>query len=428
MLEAGEPAVDTMAEYVRACGQLGHAVPPPARLYAAYTAEAGLDLDALDADHRTLSDALAVAEEALALQDGARHELAAAWCGAGADAAADHLLRHGQAAGAGVDRLRAAAVSVGELRDRLSQLIDAKVNATQDVEARGRRAEWLGAARTVTTGAGDRADASETVDLQLAPFVANDIARDWLPLMCDTESAIRQAYREAAAAMAGFDSAEPPGMTRVGAEQYSLPASAAPAGVAEQPASAAVPAAGVAPVDPGAGAPMPTGAAPLGSGVSGMSGLSGIGQSIADILGGLFGGGGQGLGESLGGLGDLDETGDYARGLADPEPDDEPDPEDDPDDPDGDESHDEDSDSDGDESDDEDADGDRAEKPDQAEESASPASPTPQPATPESPAPTPVPEAPAAPMAAPSHEPPVESVPAETPCEIAADALPQAGP
>lgn len=430
MLEAGEPAVEAMTEYARACGQLGHGVPEPVRLHAAYTAEVGLDLHALDADHRALSDAVAAVEEALLSQDGARQALAAAWQGTGADAAADHLLRHAKAAGAGVDGLRAAAVAIGELRDRLSQLIDAKVNATQDIEARGRRAEWLGAARTVTTGAGDRAAASETVDLQVAPFVANDIAQEWVPMMCDTESAIRQAYRDAIAAMAGeatagFDRAGHRGAIPVAAEQHSIPAATAPAAYAPDPASAAPPApaqlqAATAPppavpadplaATPGA-APMPAGVSPLGSG---MSGLSGLGQSFADILGGLLGAGGQGVGEKLGGIGEFDATGEAAPELGDLDEDDE----DDEDEPDGEGA---------DDPLDEDPDGD--EPPDgEPEESATPVAPPAEPPAPEPPAPTPVPEPPAEPMTAPAPEPPVEPVPAETPCEIAADALPQAGP
>ena len=37
------------------------------------------------------------------------------------------------------------------------------------------RPEWLAAAHTVTTGAGDRAAASELIDQQVKPFVDNDI-------------------------------------------------------------------------------------------------------------------------------------------------------------------------------------------------------------------------------------------------------------
>ena len=425
MLDAGLPAVEAMTEYARASGQLGHAVPDPARLHAAYTAEDGLDLHALEADHRTLAQAVVAVEEALLVQDDARLALAAAWRGAGAQAAADRLMRHAQAAEAGVEGLRAATAAVGELRDRLWQLIDAKVNVTRDVEARGSRAQWLGAARTVTTGAGDRSDASETVDLQVAPFVANDIALDWLPTMCDTESAVRQAYRDAIAAMtteasAGFGGAALDGPTPVGAEQNSLPAGSgtagfAPGGAAPGPAAAAqlqpVAAPAAAAVDPMASAP----GAPLGWGMSSMSGLSGLGQSFADILGGLFGAGGQGLGESLSGDGEFDAS--EMDAPADPEIDDHD--EDDEDDEDATEDP-EDEESAGDET--------SPEETDEAVPAGDPAVPAPPPPAPEPAAPTPVPEPPAEPMAAPALDATTEPVPAETPCEIAADALPQAGP
>jgi len=145
MLEAGAPAVEVMTEYVRACRRLGHPVPEPERLHAAYTAEDGLDLQALDDDRRTLSASVTAVQDALLLQEQARSALAAAWRGTGAQAAADHLARHAEAAGTAVDGLRATAAALAELRNRLWQLIDAKSGTAQDIEARGMRAEWLSA-------------------------------------------------------------------------------------------------------------------------------------------------------------------------------------------------------------------------------------------------------------------------------------------
>lgn len=443
MLAAGAPAAEVMTEYARACRRLGHSVPEPAHLHAAYTAEEGLDLQALDDDHRTLSEALAAVEEALVLQEQARRALVAAWRGAGAVAAADHLVRHTETAATVVDGLHGSVTALGELRNRLWQLIDAKVDSTQGIEARGTRAEWLSAARTVTTGAGDRAGASEMVDMQVAPFVANDIALDWVSAMRDTESAIRQAYRDAAAAIASQASAvfERPGLSGaipVAAETVSVasvpatvvPASivAGPAGAGTVPAQSAVgmeaappstavppPVAPTTPVgaDPlaAAAAPIPAAAAPLGSG---MSGLSGLGQSFADMLGGLLGSGG-GLGESLGAADDLnpaldDDPGDAKRDeLTDPEPDE------DEEDPDGEEPD-----------EDEPLEGETpAEESEGSTEAEAPAeSVAPVAVPPEPVVPTPVPE----PVADPAVATPAEPVPADTPCEIAADELPQAGP
>lgn len=419
MLEAGVPAVEVMTEYVRACRQLGHSVPEPTDLHAAYTAEDGLDLQALDADHRTLAEAVTALEEALLLQEEARRALAAAWRGAGAEAAADHLLRHAEAADVGIGGLRGAAQALGELRNRLSQLIDAKVGTTQDIEARGPRTEWLSASRTVTTGAGDRAGASEMVDLQVAPFVVNDITLDWVCSMSDTEAAVRQAYRDAAAAMAaapvGFERAAPPGSIPVAAEDVS--ASATPAAAAVTPAGFVSAPPSVPPVAPEPmaapppAAPMPAGASPLGSGVSG---LSGLGQSLADMLGGLLGSGGGGLGESLGSTDDLDRLQDddgaqpELDGPADEDKDEEGKDEEDKDEEDGPQE--------------DDAVLEEPVEPAGEEvptEAIAPGAPAPEP-----PVPTPVPEPPAVPAVAA----PADPVPAHTPCEIAADELPQAGP
>lgn len=451
MLAAGAPAAEVMTEYVRACRRLGHSVPEPAHLHAAYTAEEGLDLQALDDDHRTLSEALAAVEEALVLQEQARRALVAAWRGAGAVAAADHLGRHTETAATVVDGLHGSVTALGELRNRLWQLIDAKVDSTQGIEARGTRAEWLSAARTVTTGAGDRAGASEMVDMQVAPFVANDIALDWVSAMRDTESAIRQAYRDAAAVIAAqasvvFERAGLSGAIPVAAETVSAPvargsvvpagfvagpapADAAPAqmpvGPAVAPAVLPVAATAAPPTPPlpppttpvgadplaAAAAPIPAAAAPLGSG---LSGLSGLGQSFADMLGGLLGSGG-GLGESLGAADDLnpaldDDPGDAERDeLTDQEADE------DEEDRDGEEPD-----------EDEPLEGDTpAEKSAGPAEAGAPTEPVAPVAVPPEPVvPTPVPE----PLADPAVAAPAEPVPADTPCEIAADELPQAGP
>lgn len=437
MLEAGASAVEVMTEYARACRLLGHSAPEPAGLRAAYTAEDGLDLQALDDDQRTLSAAVAAADEALLLQEQARRTLAAAWRGAGAEAAADHLVRHAEAATTAVDGLRGTAAALTDLRNRLRQLIDAKVGTAQDIEARGMRAEWLSASRIVTTGTGDRAGASEMVDMQVAPFVATDIALDWVCAMRDTESAVRQAYRDAVAAIAAEASAvfERPGLSVTepsvaeSVSGASAPAPVAPAGYVAGPVpagAAPAPAVPMAPplaappappptaVDPMAAAPMPTAASPLGPGMSGMSGLSGPGQSFADLLGSLFGSGGDGLGESLGAAGDLDSlTDDVAE---DTEPDDLGGIEDEGD------------------VDDEDAE-DEDEEPledetsvaepgEPAEEEAPVESVVPVAVPPEPLAPTPVADPPAEPVVAETAEP----VPSDTPCEIAADELPQAGP
>lgn len=463
-LAPGLPAVQVMSEYVRAVRLLGHPAPEPTRLHTAYTAEDGMDLAALDADARALSAAAATAEETLLLQEHARRTLDGTWRGAGAQAAADRLHRHADSAGALVEGLRGTAVALGDLGNRLRQLIDAKVDTTLEVEARGARAQWLGAARTVTTGAGDRSAASELVDLQVAPFVANDIGIDWVSSMRDTEAAIRQAYRDAATA-AGSAAAvfERPGSflsvgtgspaaeqvwARTGPAAVTVPAGyapapqtpeslAAPASAPLAPAapvmpSSAPPAAGPAPLDPAAtvppATPMPNGvgggASPLGSG---MTGLSGLGQSLTDMLGGLLGSGGDALGENLAGTHDLDLGPDddpEDREIEDPAEGEVPDgevPEDEvPKDDDSEEDDSEETEGEAEAGDPEEPDDAAPGEPAAAGEPASPSEPVaPQP---EPPVPTPVPDPPVDPVI------PAEPAPPETPCQIAADDLPQAGP
>ena len=61
-------------------------------------------------------------------------------------------------------------------------------------EARGARPDWLAAAQTVTTGAGDRATASELIDQEVKPFVDNDIRAQWLTAMRSAIAAVADAY------------------------------------------------------------------------------------------------------------------------------------------------------------------------------------------------------------------------------------------
>ncbi len=443
-LTPGLSAVQVMSEYVRAVRLLGHPAPEPTRLHTAYTAEDGMDLQALDTDARALSAAAAAAEETMLLQEQARRTLDGAWRGAGAQAAADQLRRNSEAAGAVADGLRAAARALDDLRNRLRQLVDAKVDGTLEVENRGMRTEWLAAARTVTTGAGDRSAASELVDLQVAPFVAQDIGIDWVSAMRSSEAAIRQAYRDAAAMAGGVPAVfEPPaafvtpGAGPAAVEQvWSVPTGSVPATVPAAyssapavpdpvaaptvpvPASTPAAAAPVTPLGPPVAAPpempapTPGGlggmASPLGSG---MSGLSGLGQSFADMLGGLLGAGGDGLGDTLGGADDLD---------LEPEVDDPTDAE--PEDEEPGENPDEEPDSGDDPADDAETESEGTpEEPADTQpveplEAIEPVVPQPEPV------PTPVPDPPVDPVAA------AEPAPPETPCRIAADELPQAGP
>lgn len=404
-----------------------------------YGSEDGIDLQALDADCEALRAAAAAAEGALAKQDAQLASLAVAWGGPGAQASRDFLRRHGEASAVVVATVRAAADSLSSLRDELWRSVEGKVAATMAVSNRGARPDWRAAAQTVTTGAGDRATASELVDQQVKPFADNDIRSDWLAAMRSALAAVTAAYDAAAAeigsamvavfdvpgelgpswsaplaapvatAPAGaFGGQAGPGTgagsgsgpavsTPIGASgpfssAWPAPPAAAPAPL---PASPQVePAAMAAPVEPAAMVP------PSLPGSGGMpdigSGLSGFGGQLGDLLGGL-------LGTSQDALSDL------------PEPDelDEPDDLDDPLDE---------EESDGEES------GDEEESSGEEESSIDGAVGPAKEALPESlsahvepdPPPTPPPP-PIEPLAAPPLD------PGGTPCEIAAGELPQVG-
>ncbi|WP_036461438.1 hypothetical protein [Mycobacterium sp. 141] len=477
-LAEGQRAVDTFAELVLACGQLGYRHPDLTahlgQVHDWYAAEDGLDLRALDADGAALAGVAGSAERALRLQDDQLTALAQAWQGAGAQTAHEFLLRHGGAAQEAVVAVRRAVGALAELRDQLWRAIDGKVTITERIEARcaAHRDAWLAAARIVRTGPGRHDVASELIDTQVKPFVDNDIGVDWVSAMRSASTSVSDAYaaaiteltdgsipvfeipgdlgpswlprmgpavpidspvRSGSTVPAGFvpsDRTDPvpwvapaSPMSMPPAEPQITSAATYPATLSAEPAASVT---GPAASDPAAA----WGASPLGGGLPGAglsgigSGLSGIGQQLADLFGGL-------LGSTAGGSG-------FAADTATPEELDEPevsDPvgdEDTSDKPDEEESNGSGADDKAEDvapEDDSDADGASGDEVPTEDEVAVPA---PEPAEtpvetgelPGAPQPAPptvvppaAPAAPAEPMAA----------PAKTPCEIAADELPQVG-
>ncbi|AGB21519.1 hypothetical protein Mycsm_01096 [Mycobacterium sp. JS623] len=435
-LAEGQPSVDDVQTYVWACHMLGYA-DPDLTLHAAqvrdwYGTEDGLDLRALDADCAALEAAVAATEDALARQDIVA--LSAAWQGDGADASQAFLRRHGEASAAAAAAVRTSADALAALRDNLWQTVDGKVSAA--IAAAGRAPkDWLAAAHTVTTGAGDRAAASERIDHEVKPFVDNDIRDGWLTAMRSAMAAVTDLYDAATAELtaeadavfqvpgdlgpswtppprdedavtvpaAASVVAPPVGALPLWNASGAPPPAPAPAVPPPMPAPAPAP-----PVDAASTAPAMA-APPSMPSLGGMpeigSGLSGFGQQLADAFGSL--------------LGSADDTLD-TPGIDDPKIDDGLD-----DDPENDDSED-------DESVDPAADvnGSPAEEEPGEEAVPKPAcepADTPiEPPPPVEPAPTPVPEP--SPDPAPPAEPAApEPVAAETPCEIAADELPQVG-
>jgi hypothetical protein len=456
-LAEGRPAVGNVGDYVWACHLLGYQN-PDLTLHAAqvrdwYGSEDGLDLRALDADRAALEAVATAADDARQLQERQTDVLAGAWQGQGGDASREFLLRHGQASAAVASAVRDAVDALAALREDLWRAVDEKVTAAVAIEDRrqSERAQWRAAAQTVTTGAGDRAVASEMVDQQVKPFVDNDIRTDWLTAMQSAMAAVTAAFDAATGTLAGehpvgFEvpgdlgpSAVPswsgptPSAGTAGTAPAGWPSAVSPAAPAAGPI-AAPPPAFAAPEPPPAAwmpaAPMgappataPTSATPalpstpslgeLGGGLpGGAGGLAGLGSQFADAIGGLL----NHPNDMLPDPSEPDETVEEDKPVDEEPVDEEP----------------ADEEVDGSAEDETDAD------PGEVAESVEPAADTvegcaDEAGVDEAPPAEPVATAPPAPMPPPQQpivEPPPSAEPlgARTPCEIAADELPQAGP
>lgn len=455
-LAEGRLAVERTQRYVRACGALGYENPDltshPSQVLDWYDTEDGLDLRALDSDCAQLRAASVAASDALGRQQAQLAGLAAAWTGPGADSAFRFLERHCEAASAVANELRAAAQRCESLRDNLWYLLDAKVSTAIAIDGRSaaQRSAWLAAADTVATGVGDRTTAEDTVHRQITPYVDNDIGNEWLESMRSTLAGVATSYdmvidRMAATPAVQFEipadlgpvgDTSPPAATTASvaaapvapvAAYSSLPADPMPASTPSVPAPAQLPPTPPTPelgTAPGDTSAMPTAAGDLG-------GLGGLASRIVDAMGGL-------LGSAAGSLGDS-STSDHPLGATNPF-DEDAFGDDERDDEDDDADEDQDADDDqgiGDKPDDK---PDDPYQPEVAEPAATAAPATAPPvAVPPPTAPRaepPIEEQPAPPT---REEPPTDgSVPpvngstpeppeASTPCEIAADALPQAG-
>ena len=265
-LAEGVPSVERIGAYVWACRQLGYQHPDltahPAQIRDWYGHEDGLDLRALDADCAALSAAAAAADDALTRHTVLTAELAGAWSGTGAGAAREFLRRQGQSAIDVRDGLRHAADAMATLRDELWRAVDAKVGTVLDIDDRrlAQRAEWLAAAQTVTTGAGDRAAASELVDQQIKPFVDNDIRSDWLAAMQRATASVTGAYDAALAGVGGGSAASFDVPGELGPRWEELPGSTTHGTTAQ---GATVPAAAFTPTPVVSGAPPTSVAEPV---------------------------------------------------------------------------------------------------------------------------------------------------------------------
>jgi hypothetical protein len=452
-LAEGASAVEHTQSYVRACHVLGYQH-PDLTAYASqirdwYDTEDGLNLWLLDDDCTKLRAAANAADEALTRQRAQHAELAESWAGPGAGAATEFLQRHCRAAEAVAANVHAAAERCAVLRDDLWRLVDAKAATAIAVDDRrlAERPAWLAAAQTVLAGAGDHSPADDLVDRQIKPYVDDDIRIEWLDAMRSTAASVDASFDSAtdavnAAPAPRFDvpgdlAAQSPPLDEPPARNDPvpvLPAGAAavpaePPPVGERPGGVTAPHRGP-PAQP-ADVPAPAPAEdPLGSTLGDLGGLAG--SSGAGGLSGLGGGVG-GLGgiisqivDAVGGLlGSLGDGGDGPYLTGDELNTDDPDHQleaDDSDKPVGPEMPE-----------------DPPASPSQVED---PAQPTADPAQPPEPAQPPDPAQPTADPAQPTADPaqppppPPEPAPPEpapsppeprSPCEIAADELPQAG-
>jgi hypothetical protein len=331
-LAEGRPAVDNIQTYVWACHMLGYTNPDltlhAAQVYDWYGSEDGLDLRALDADCAALEAAVAATEDALARQDEQLAALSTAWQGGSAGLSRAFLRRHGETSAAAGAVVRTTVDALASLRDNLWHTVDGKVAAAIAADDRAPD-EWLAAAHAVTTGAGDRAAASERIDRDVKPFVDNDIRADWVTAMRSAIAAVTDLYDavtaelnagpdavfdvpgdlgpswtppprddQVAAVPAAASIAAPPPVTAV----PTWSASAAPPLMPAPEALAPMPAPPPAPQgDAGATAPAMA-APPSAPSLGGMpeigSGLSGLGQQLADVFGSLLGTADDPLGET----------------------------------------------------------------------------------------------------------------------------------
>jgi hypothetical protein len=206
-LAEGRPAVEDTQTYVQACHALGYQHPDltahASQVRDCYETEAGLDLRVLDNDSAELRAAVNTIEEALWLQRAQVTEIAAAWTGSGAAWATRFLQRHCDAAAEVAAHVRAAAEGYAALRDNLWRMVDGKAAAAIAIDDRrlAERSAWLAAAHTVTAGAGDRSAAEELVRQQVTPYVDNDIRVDWLAAMHSSATSITASYDAAIEAL-----------------------------------------------------------------------------------------------------------------------------------------------------------------------------------------------------------------------------------
>jgi len=197
-LADGEPILADLETYVAACEKLGYRYGGP-DLRRLYTAEAGLDLRSLDADHRVMLDAAHRARDVVTLQHNVSSLLQESWSGTAGATAGGFLGRQVDAARSVVGELQRAADALAVLREELSAAVDRKVAAVVAAGDRpaGRREAWRAAALTVLHGGGDQSVASEVVDQQITPFLDAVVCGEIVPTLQSATNDVANSYDSA---------------------------------------------------------------------------------------------------------------------------------------------------------------------------------------------------------------------------------------
>ncbi len=195
-----DAAVANTATYVAACRAVGR---PESGLTAEqvrawYATEQGLSLAALEADSAAVAAAADAADEGLQAAREGLAILAGAWAGGSGSAAVEFVERHCAAAATVVAGLRDAAEVLDSLRQRLGDLIETKAEAAVRIDDRsaGPRPEWLAGAEAVLSGVPDSA-AVQLVSQQIAPWV-DEIRSEWVTAMRSSTESVTTAYVESA--------------------------------------------------------------------------------------------------------------------------------------------------------------------------------------------------------------------------------------
>ncbi|MFN8227751.1 MAG: hypothetical protein U0R18_13670 [Mycobacterium sp.] len=223
-LRDGWAALDNLQKCVDACGLAGY------RLIDVYGSEHGLDLIALDADAGVLRAAAVRADEAAELVRAQPGRLSEAWRGPAGEQAADLVGGHAAAAARLASAVRLAAEACATLGAELWRIVGARVARTQTV-ATAVRPEWL-------TG--------EVAGEELKAFAHNIILGEWTAAMRQADDDARAVYRRA---ITTLDAVGPigfavPGPLATGAPPASAPSPTMPASapLSTMPASAPSPA------------------------------------------------------------------------------------------------------------------------------------------------------------------------------------------